>query len=370
MLTIKKFTISELIEFVFSDEYKKLKNIPISKHRALSYSKNPRISSNDNTVMFLAYDGDELVGYRTILSDYFYQNNKKLKIGWLSGNWVKPDKRRTGISTKLFKAVYEEWNGNLAYTNYAPASKAVYDKTSKFIKFKSNKGIRAYNRFCFAELLPPKANIFQKSKLLLRVIDFILNLFCDIRIIVLKNFISVKNINFEYVNFIDDEINEFIKNKSDKEICRRSQNELNWIIKYPWIIEQATKDDDNKRYHFSSTSKRFNNYNIKIYDDNKKLTAYIMLTLRDKKLSVPYCYYDNNINDIIKIIYNLMLKKHLSMLTVYNNDIVDYIKNHSTPFLFKKKIYRNYFITKEVNSKFLENQLINFQDGDGDCVFT
>lgn len=369
MLTIKKLTISELIEFVFSEEYKKLENIPISKHRALSYSKNPRIS-NDDTIMFLAYENDELVGYRTILPDYFYQNNNKNKIGWLSGSWVKPDKRRSGISTKLFNAAYDEWNRNLAYTNYAPVAKVLFDKTSEFIKLKSNKGIRVYNRFCFAELLPPKSKIFQKIKLLLRVIDFTLNMFCDFRIIILKIFISVKNINFEYVNFIDDEINEFIKNKSEKEICRRSQNELNWIIKYPWIIEQAIKDDDNKRYHFSSTSKRFNNYNIKIYDNNEKLTAYLMLTVRDKKLSVPYCYYDSNINEVIKIIYKLMLKNHLSILTVYNKDIVDYLRNHSTPFLFKKKIFRNYFITKEANSKFSKNQLINFQDGDGDCVFT
>lgn len=369
MLTIKKYTISELIEFVFSEEYNRLENIPISKHRAMSYSKNPRISSDD-TVMFLAFDNDELVGYRTILPDYFYQDNIKNKIGWFSGNWVQTDRRRTGISTKLFKAVYDEWNGKLAYTNYAPASKSVYDKTSKFIKFKSNKGIRAYNRFCFAELLPPKSKIFLKIKPLLQLIDFILNLFCDIRIIILNSFLSIKNIKIEYVNSIDKEISEFIKDKSDKEICRRSQNELNWIIKYPWIIEQATKDDDNKRYHFSSTSKRFNNYNIKIYDKNKKLTSYLMLAVRDNRLSVPYCYYDNNINDVIKIIYKLMLKMHLSMLTVYNNDIVDYIENHSTPFLFKKKIFRNYFITKELNSKFPENQLINFQDGDGDCAFT
>ncbi|MBE9467146.1 MAG: GNAT family N-acetyltransferase [Bacteroidetes bacterium] len=369
MLTIKKYTISELIEFVSSEEYDKLENIPISKHRALSYSKNPRINSNDN-VMYLAYDNDELVGYRTILPDYFYQDNTKNKIGWLSGSWVKPDRRRTGISTKLFKTVYKEWIGNLAYTNYAPVAKALFDKTSKFIKFKSIEGIRAYNRFCFADLLPPKSKFFFKIKSVLRFFDFILNLFCDIRIIILNNFLSIKNINFEYVTFIDDEINEFIKNKSEKEICRRSQNELNWIIKYPWIIEHAKKDDDNKRYHFSSTSKLFNNYNIKIYDNNKKLTAYLMLTVRDNRMSVPYCYYDNNINDIIKIIYKLMLKKHLSILTVYNNDIVEYLRNHSTPFLFKKKLFRNYFITKGLNSKFPENQLINFQDGDGDCAFT
>ena len=369
MLTIKKYTISELIEFVSSEEYKKLKNIPISKHRALSYSKNPRISNND-TVMFLAYDGDELVGYRTILSDYFYQNNKKLKIGWLSGNWVKPDRRRTGISTKLFKTVYDEWNGKLAYTNYAPASKAVYDKTSTFIKFKSNKGIRAYNKSCFAELLPPKSKFFIKTKTFLQLIDFILNLFCNIRIIILNSLLSIKNIHFEYVNIIDDEITNFIKDKSEKEICRRSQNELNWIIKYPWIIEQTVKDDDNKRYHFSSTSKQFNNYNIKIYDKNKKLTSYLMLTVRDNRLSVPYCYYDKNINDVIKIIYKLMLKMHLSILTVYNNDIVNYIENHSTTFLFKKKIFRNYFITKKLSRDLSENKSINFQDGDGDCAFT
>jgi hypothetical protein len=31
-------------------------------------------------------------------------------------------------STELFKAVEEAWKGKLMYTNYAPASKAVYDQ--------------------------------------------------------------------------------------------------------------------------------------------------------------------------------------------------------------------------------------------------
>ncbi len=50
---------SELQEFIDSEAFLSLENIPISPQRATSYLKNPQCSQN-NVVLFLAYDEEEL----------------------------------------------------------------------------------------------------------------------------------------------------------------------------------------------------------------------------------------------------------------------------------------------------------------------
>ena len=55
-----------------------------------------------------------------------------MRFAWLSGNCVDPEFRRKGFSTRLLQQAEALWDGRLMYTNYAPASKAVYDRTGQF----------------------------------------------------------------------------------------------------------------------------------------------------------------------------------------------------------------------------------------------
>ena len=60
-----------LLEYVNSTVFKAEENLPISEHRAVSHANNPRANVND-VLLFLAKEGDELIGYMGILPDFFF----------------------------------------------------------------------------------------------------------------------------------------------------------------------------------------------------------------------------------------------------------------------------------------------------------
>jgi hypothetical protein len=66
--TIKKIRLRELSAFKESLLYKGLEVIPISSNRIESYVNNPRADEED-VVLYLAFEGEKLVGFRTIFAD-------------------------------------------------------------------------------------------------------------------------------------------------------------------------------------------------------------------------------------------------------------------------------------------------------------
>jgi hypothetical protein len=68
---------------------------------------------------------------------------------------------------------------------------------------------------------------------------------------------------------------------------------------------------------------------------------------------------------LVKFLYNTMLDFQLNMITVFHPGLSKEIQKSRSPFLYKKKVIRPYFLPKT-----LDLPELSFQDGDGDCVFT
>jgi len=83
MIQIRQLNKAQLLTFIYSEEYKNLTFIPITKHRAISHIHNPR-ADDDDIILFLAYENEELVGYLGVLADKIYYQNSPIKCGWLS----------------------------------------------------------------------------------------------------------------------------------------------------------------------------------------------------------------------------------------------------------------------------------------------
>jgi hypothetical protein len=371
-MQITKFTGEELKKFINSSSFRLLKNIPISKHRAISHINNTRKDKND-IILYVAWEQDEIIAYRTIYADYLFFGNEKLKVGWLSGNWVIPSKRRQGLASKLFKISLEDWNNHLLFTNFAPESKAVYDKSGDFKLLKTKKGVRGYLRFNFHYLLPPKHTFFKNIKGVLKWIDYLLNLFADLRILIIDCLVNMKEIKLEYIQQVDNESAEFIYKWKSKEITNRSPGEMDFVLQYPWVIPNVLKDDINSKYFFSSTANPFININLKIYNKQDMMIGYVMILIKGKELKIPYLYYEQGSeNLILKVLLKHMSKLKLNMMTVYHEKFAHYIKKHFTFFLMKKNMKQDYFATHQIVKKFNEfpnKEDVLFQDGDGDPAF-
>jgi hypothetical protein len=368
MIEIKQLNKKQLLEYVNSDDFRTGTDIPITFHRALSQTKNPRMKEED-VILLLAFNEEILVGYLGILPDTIFPENKEpVRIGWLSCLWVSPKARGKGISIKLISKSLKLWNNHILSADYVPSTKIIYDSTNQFIdKPYSKKGIRLYIKSDFYNLLPQKKTIYFNLKWLFKAIDFFVNLLLTIRLIFYKE--EVSHLLFEYVDHIDEEVNNFIVTKQKKELFKRNKEEFNWIIQNPWILSAKEKDSLNKKYYFSSTTKSFNFYSIKVRNSENKLIAFLIYSKRNNTLKLPYLYHDNCIDAVIKTLTYHLIKWKIKTFTTYNSELAQSLMNKKMPIIFRKEIVRNYMISSIFKEEIF-NSDIEIQDGDGDCSFT
>jgi hypothetical protein len=368
MIEVKLLNKELLLEYINSVHFGTGNDIPITKHRALSQAKNPRLNEED-IILLLAYDDDNLVGYLGVLPDTIYlKTGKTIKTGWLSCLWVSQNARGKGISINLITKSLEIWHNNILSADFISYTKGIYDKTYQFIdKPYSKKGIRLYIKSDLSTILPPKKAFFSKLKWLLKAIDCFANGILNIRLRFFK--VDGSQLNFEYINYINDEVNDFIITKQEKQLFKRNKEDLNWIIKNPWIISGNQKDKVNKKYYFSSTAKSFNFYPIVIRNSSNKLIGFMLFTKRDNSLKLPYLYHDNCLDSIIKAVNYHIIKWKITTFTTFHTELAQYLMHKENPALLKREITRNYMISAAFKDEIM-NYNIEIQDGDGDCSFT
>jgi GNAT superfamily N-acetyltransferase len=368
-MEIRKFNSIELKEFIYSEEYKNLKVIPITRHRALSHINNPRVSPND-PILYLAYDKGELVGYRIVMADKIFLDNKEHKIGWYSCVWVDPNNRGKGIAKEVVKASLEDWENKIVLGDPVAESKALYLQTGQFTDIVKPTGIRGYLRFSITKIFINKIPALNKIKLLLQVIDYLLNIPNNIRLILWENSIKVNRKDIEYITEIDKEVELFITENNKQDLSRRNKTELNWILKFPWVLMNPIKDEYMEKFYFSSQSKQFFNLSIKI-NNREKLSAFLIITIRDGNLKIPFISLSNEVDlkKVLDVIYHHMLRYNLSTFTTFNSQLAQYIKNHPNPFILTKSIQRQFLFGKLFENQLLTNK-VYIQDGEGDTAFT
>ena len=365
MIEIRLLNKRLLQEYIYSAEYSNLKHIPITKHRAWSQIHNPR-SGVDDILLLLAYEDQKLVGYLGVLPDKILINAKFERCGWLSCIWIDKEHRGKQIAFKLVQKGMEVWDGRILATEFTGPAKRLYDKTNNFAKLSEKKGIRLYVRLDLHGILPIKNEVFRRFKSLLKTFDFVSNSLLDLRFYFFRNQLS--NIQFEYINHIDEETDNFIKSKQENNLFRRQADELNWIIKNPWILSSPAQDSNSKKYHFSSLDKRFMFVPIKILDANNDISAFIVFARRNDHLKIPY-FFGDDLELIVKVINYHLVKWRVKTFTTFNEKLALYLKSNNTPSLFKKEMKRNYIISTIFDFNLLEKN-IEIQDGDADCSFT
>lgn len=358
----KAFNRLQLYEFVHSQEFKLLKNIPISFHRAVSQINNPRADDLD-ILLVVTFDNNQTVGYLGILPDYIFENDTIQKMGWLTCFWVDDAYKSKNIAANLFLRVIKAWDQRILITNIVPWLEPVYQKTKIFKPTIFKTGFRGYLRFNFSQILPPKRHIFGQIKPILKFIDGFLNIFQDLR---LNAFSEFKLDRYEYIDVLDKSCKDFIEFSNKKNWNKRTKTELDWILMNPWILESKNMDLDISRYYFSSIKVQFKYKVIKFYGTNSQMVGLLMVCVRDGEIRVPYIFAQKEIrSSIAKFIINLMMEMKLNMVTVFEENLANSLKNLAVPFYFKKEINKPYLISKKF--QFVEE--LNFQDGDGDGAF-
>ena len=364
MISIKRINIEELRKLALSQGYAEWSVIPISRHRAKSYINNPRCAPTD-VVLYLAYTENKLVAYRTIMPDTITGKTETVKVGWLSGNWVSAPFRRKGIASMLFEAAYNDWGGNLLFTNYAEESKAVYDKTSLFAKACTLQGTRTYIRPCLTRILPQKHWLLKQLKPLWSLTDLILKILNPVPLF--ASAIQLKDITLEYLKHPDNEVINLFESTTKKLCTSRTGTDLEWVIKYPWLVSSALGDKIGDKYFFSSSPKNFEQLIIKVYKASQ-LVGFMVINSKDEFATTPYIVYTKSeANIMAKVALKQANAMRCYRLTTFHAEISEEIKRIK-PFKWTSIAQkRNFYVSKTLLSKLGTN--VNFAEGDGDCAF-
>jgi GNAT superfamily N-acetyltransferase len=361
-MDLRSYTLEELEQYLVPLISKPGSTIPLSPLRLASYLDNPRADKGD-TVLFEMIHQNQLVGYRTLLPDfYFDREGVPQRFAWLSGNWVHTGMRRQGISTKLLMEAEKKWDGSLMYTNYAPDSKALYDHTGRFQAIANREGRRYYLRSNAEELLGERI----KAPALLQLGDRMIN---QLREHQLKSYHFPKHdsISAEELKDISADLKEIISRFQEKNLFRRDALIFNWALEKPWLCDQKTAT---LNYHFSYKTDNFENILYEFRQHESGARGMLWLVHHNRTMSVPYLFSeDSEITAAIATrLIRTMIERGCSHTTVRNPELNSQLKNFNKLFLFQKQMPQIIFAHESLAGSLPSNPA--FQDGDGDVMFT
>lgn len=307
-------------------------------------------------------EDQELIAFRTILPDTLSTEAGEVRFGWCSGSWVSSDHRRKGLSMKLLKSAHKDWDGHLMFTNYAPESLQLYQKSNLFNEIHCHKGKRFY-LFAKTRELFKKRRFSNSVKPLLYLLDLLIRFLVTLKASLFK--LSVNSqYQFKTLTFPDNECYQILEEIGQGRFFKRNKKQFQWIFDYPWV--STTDNRFAKNYPFSSFAHSFSYYTVKVYHKNN-MAGFFIFSVREGTLKTLYIITDEkHHNDIARYLIKFSVKMKLKTLTILNARLADCILKTRNPFVFSK----NY--TQKIYSSFHSKEAVShyFHDGDGDYTFT
>lgn len=368
MIEIKKKLKKEIPDLLKNYDSWNNDFIVVSKQRLLAHYNNPKIE-DDDIVLLLAYLNHELVGYMGLFIDEIVINNKPEKIGWLSTWWVHPKTKGKGVGRSILNKMFDENDGKIGVSQFTPSAKRVYDKSGNFVTLKKNDGIKAALRSNSQFVLPILAPKLSRLKPFFEFTDHMLNGILNIKLNINKKqlYKKTKHLKLDYVNYIDDEVEDIINQYNKNDISIKNKAFFDWMRAYNWVEKAPLLSLTNQnKYEFLNYDKDFDLFFIKIIN-NEKCIGFIVLLIRDYVCKVLFTYYDNLFaTDIANIIKLQAIEQNTREIICYDRGVCnDFFK--SKIFLYKKRKVKHAIISKKFNVTDFDNFRMNF--GDGDCAF-
>ena len=352
-----KIKLGELESFCNSSLFRQFPVKPISPLRVEAYLHNPRAQTED-VVLYMFVEKNELFAFRTILPDFIQFQNRTVRFGWCSGVWVNPKHRGQKLSLILLKNVLTDWNEKIMFTNYNKSSESINLMTHKFKILKERTGARFY-------LYPNLNEIYQNRKgykwlrLILPFLSVGISAVSFFKLLIRKD--SLIESSYTELPTFDQECKSFLKKYPDSFFNRKEQ-ELEWIIQYPWITQSEYSDFI---YPFSYANV---SHTLKITKIIEKeiFVGFFVYTIINSKMKVLYYFIEEGkLRLLIDIVSRIARKNKIEYLTILESQIAGLLKKSNT-FAFSKDFTSNIYSTLDVTSDC--NQMIF--DGDGDNCFT
>lgn len=357
MTNFRTITIQELPDLIRSGFFAQLPEIPITPHRALSLTANPRAHSNDPALLLALDENENLLGYWGFLSDYA-QGDPPKKTYWNSGWRILPGAAHAAMPL-LYKAL-QLCKGNILFSDLTPYTREILAATGK-VSIVERQGKRWYFKSYLAEIIPAKKPSLRFIKPLFAVADATINLFAFPKKQDLPEGITVEECKPR------ENDKAFIDSLSKNSLSARNTAELMWMMENPWVISIAEdKAEIRNRYYFTSSAKDFRVRYFRIMQSSETI-AIALINYCNGHITLPFylCKPEHNKPAAAALVHIIAGTRPVSF-TSFNQQYLS--SGLSLKALYKKSITR-YFAWGS-NVPFSDISSLFIQDGDGDCGMT
>jgi hypothetical protein len=367
-MEIRAFTVAELKAALASEAFWLSDPLPITKHRALSYCRNPR-AIEDDPVLLVAYGEGRVIGYLGILPDKIFVGDDGYKLGWLTSWRVDPEYAHAGVGAILLFKALNAYNQHIGVSGSSRQARRALQASQKFMALNPLRGLDIRLRLNVTAMVKRRMPAMKIFRALFKSFDALSDEIVNLRSV----FWQRRNrrccgLTFEYVSAVDEEADLFIKQHHRQDLTRKEKSDLNWIMNNPWVLSAPHKDSAGQRYYFASRAGRFFYLGVKVFEPPNELIGFLLLKIRDERMSVVYAYFDSRHAEYIAAAaWNHALAMDASILSLYDEQLTASFIRLGCPCWKAVKKTRGFSLSRAFAGLPLTD--CRLQGGDGDLAF-
>lgn len=367
-MEIKTYTIADLETLLTSEAFWRTETLPITRHKAVSFCRNPRARRED-PVLLVAYQDGRVAGYLGILPDTIFLGDARHRLGWLTGWWADRHTAAAGLGAiLLYKALNLHPEG-LGVSGGSRDARRVLNGSRKFLALQPLKGLEVRLRFDVGRSALAQSPSLKCRRIVFRLADFLLNEIAKCtRVSWERRSPIFGRLGYEYISSIDEETRRFIERHHLQDLTRKGKADFDWIMTYPWVLSAPQKDSAGRRYYFSSTCARFAYLGVKVFDSGGRMAGFVLLGVRNDRASVLFSYYDRrDAPAVAAAIVRHALAVDARCLRLYDDHLSGHVARLRPPGWSTRSISQGFFLSRALERVAAAGRRL--QGGDGDLSF-
>jgi hypothetical protein len=277
-MKIERISTEEIAAYIQNWPLRERPHIPLSTRRAQALSQHPFAGAED-PVLFVLWDGGEMVGFQTVMPD---RGEAGEDFVWMSGGWVRPDRRREGLSGRLHGAVCQAYGHRLAWANLAPVRQKMLGARQDYLSMPELELVRYYRRFALSHFLAHRLPAAKVMKPVLKGVDKILN---GLREPFLRWAAAADGPPPGVGGACTEEDSAFLRQFLPWSEIDTAY--VNWALQYPWIGSTDQDRFEQEKYPFSCYADSFGRTWWRFRNAEGALEAMMWVQWRSGQVKVP-----------------------------------------------------------------------------------
>jgi hypothetical protein len=367
-MEIRTYTVADLEGLLASEAFWRTETLPITRHKAESFRRNPRARRED-PVLLVAERGGRVDGYLGILPDTIFFDDAAHRLGWLTGWWVDPGTAVKGLGAILLFKALNLYPGGLGVSGGSREARRVLDGSRKFVALPPLQGLELRLRFDATRSAPARSPALKPCRVVFRLADLLLDEILKRRRPAWERRNPVlQRPSCEHISTIDAETRGFIERHHRRDLTRKGKADFDWIMTSPWVLSAPQKDAVGRRHYFSSACARFAYLGLKVFDPGGRMAGFVLLGVRDERMRVLFAYYDRSDAAVVAAaIVRYALAVDARCLRLYDDHLAGPVARLRPPGWSTRSISEEFFLSRALERAAAAGRRL--QGGDGDLAF-